>query len=147
MDLSEELDGVVILAVPRRQAGEHLERDDAEAPPVRREAVAARADNLGCHVLGRAAERARAFGRLRNAHARKAKVGELEVADCVEHAVLGLSSYAGRTPAVCASSYMIRSYTDVVRAASCGRRGGETKAAGGRDVSSEREARRRRRLS
>jgi len=92
-DAREELDRVALLAVPRRQAGEHLERDDAEAPPIRREAVAALIDDLGCHVLGRAAERARALGRLGDARAREAKVGELEVAGCVEHAVLGLPSY------------------------------------------------------
>ncbi|KAI3486482.1 hypothetical protein L1887_49883 [Cichorium endivia] len=72
--------------VEGRIAGEHLEEQHAERPPVDGSAVAAALDDLGRQILGRATQRPGAVFELLG----KAKVGNLGVAVSVDEQILGL---------------------------------------------------------
>jgi len=78
-----------IFAVERHTASKHLVRENAERPPIGCEAVPDASDQLGRHVLRRAAEGPGARSR-RPELLRVAVVDELEIARVVEHHVLGL---------------------------------------------------------
>ena len=79
-DVLERLD--LLGAREWREAGEQLEEEDAERPPVDRAAVPLARDDLGREVVGRAAQRPRAFVD----DLGEAEVGDLEVPSSVQTA-------------------------------------------------------------
>ena len=88
-----------VARVEGREAGEHLEDERPQAPPVDCLAVADALQHLGSEVLGRAAKRARS-GRRGDGLLREAEVGQADVAHLVEEDVLRLQVAVDHVQAV-----------------------------------------------